>query len=96
MDNFFIALITFFSVANLTYVFTYKEYKTPILWLFFKLDIAIIISILLVEIIQGVSNNFSDFDLFMYVLYNCWHYFLYMWLVQWFCLNISEKLPSSS
>ncbi|EGR3240140.1 hypothetical protein DC909_26045 [Vibrio parahaemolyticus] len=96
MDNFFIALITFFSVANLTYVFTYKEYKIPILWLFLKLDIAIIISILVIAIIQGVSNNFSDFDLFMYVLNNCWHYFLYMCLVQWFCLNISEKLSSSS
>ncbi|OQU04120.1 hypothetical protein EN00_013380 [Vibrio parahaemolyticus] len=96
MDNFFIALITFFSVAHLTYVFTYKEYKTPILWLFLKLDFAITIAIFLVAIIQGLSNNFSDFDLFMYVLNSCWHYFLYISLVQWFCLNISKKLSSSS
>ncbi len=96
MDNFFIALITFFSVAHLTFVFTYKEYKSPILWVFIKLDVAILTLILFSATIQGVSNDFSDFDLFMYVLNSCWYYFLYMFLVQWFCLRISEKLPSSS
>lgn len=76
MDNFFYSVDNiFFSVAHLTYVFTYKEYKTPILWLFLKLDFAITIAIFLVAIIQGLSNNFSDFDLFMYVLNSCWHYF---------------------
>ncbi len=95
MDSFFIALITFFSVAHLTFVFTHKEYKKSILFDFLKLYVAISALIVICVVIQASYEGLSGTAFLLYLLDNIWHYLLYMTVVQWFCLNISEKLSDN-
>lgn len=92
MENFYIALVTFFSVANLTCVFKLGRYPKQVAWPFIFLNISIILAIVFVSAVSYCGSVSHDKTLFIYVIGNTWYYPIFMVIVQLFCFKLANGL----
>ncbi len=92
MDNLMMALLTFFSVAHLTCILTFKGYPKGVDFPFQYLNISICFIIVCI----GISESYGKEDALKIFLDTTWVYSVYLIVVIGFCYTLDYTIRKNN